>query len=140
MKKTNLRVSKNEMKHSSRGIFAYRNRKPIQMLKGGHGQRNVDYLKKHRLAFGIDEILRNGVRYGHIQNHKRSNERKNRGHAWFPEKWSDVTIKNAGEHVANLKNNRKMKNHVPMHGRYKGVDVVTYKVIPRTGPCSTGCI
>ena len=44
-----LTVSKNEMKHSSRGIFSYTNRKPIKMLKGGHGEHNLRYLKKHKL-------------------------------------------------------------------------------------------
>ena len=122
-----ITVSKNEMKHSSRGIFSYTNRKPTKMLKGGHGERNLWYLRKHKLSHTINETDPNGVRHGQIDCHERPRERKPRGHVWFPKKWSDSTIAHAGEHVANLKRNSKKKDHTPMHGKYKTVHVVTYK-------------
>ena len=120
-------VSRNEMKHSSRGIFSYTNRKPVKMLKGGHGERNIQYLRKHKLSHTINNTDFNGVRHGQIDCHVRPRERKPQGHAWFPEKWSDTTIARAGEHVANLKRNSKKKDHTPMYGKYKKVFVVTYK-------------
>ena len=115
------------MLHTSRGIFRYFNRKPIKMLKGGHGERNIAYLKKHKLSFTINSIDSNGVRHGQIDCHIRPKERRPRGHAWFPERWSDTTIAKAGEYVANLKRNLKISDHAQMHGKYKGVHVVTYK-------------
>jgi hypothetical protein len=115
------------MKHSSRGIFSYTNRKPIKMLKGGHGERNLQCLRKHQLSHTINNTDPNGVRHGQIDCHVRPRERNPQGHAWFPEKWSDTTIARAGEHVANLKRNSKKKDHTPMHGKYKKVFVVTYK-------------
>ena len=125
--KKKLMASKNEMQHSSRGIFRYQDRKPIKMLKGGHGERNIQYLKRHKLSYSIDDMDPNGVRHGQIDCHVRPRERKPRGHVWFPEKWSDKTISKAGEHVANLKRNSKASDHTPMHGKYKKVHVVTYK-------------
>ena len=122
-----ITASRNEMKHSSRGIFSYTNRKPTKMLKGGHGERNLQYLRKHKLFHVINHTDSNGVRHGQINCHIRRRERKPRGHAWFPKTWSDTTIARAGEHVANLKKNAKKKDHTPMHGKYKKVHVVTYK-------------
>ena len=122
-----IKVSKNEMKHSSRGIFSYFRRKPVKMLKGGHGERNIAYLKKHKLSHQIEIIDPNGVRHGKIDCHIRPKERRSKGHVWFPESWSDKTISKAGEHVANLKRNSNASDHTPMHGKYKKVHVVTYK-------------
>ena len=122
-----VRVSRNEMKHSSRGIFCYVDRKPTKMLKGGHGERNIKYLQKHNLPYSVNFSDNNGVRHGQIGCHIRSQERKPKGHVWFPEKWSDKIIAKAGEHVANLKRNSKALDHTPMHGKYKKVHVVTYK-------------
>ncbi len=122
-----IQVSKNEMKHTSRGIFQYANKKPIKMLKGGHGEKNLRYLKRHKLSHNINAIDSNGVRHGQIDCHIRPGERKPNGHVWFPKKWSDTTIARAGEHVANLKRNTKKRDHTPMHGKYQKVHVVTYK-------------
>ena len=122
-----LFASKNEMKHSSRGIFGYEKRKPVKMIKGGHGERNIQYLKKHSLSHTINDIDPNGVRHGQIDCHARPRERKPRGHVWFPEQWNDTTIAKAGSHVANLKKNKAKPDHTPMYGRYKKVHVVTYK-------------
>ena len=122
-----ISASKNEMKHSSRGIFSYTNGKPTKMLKGGHGERNLQYLRKYELSHAINHTDPNGVRYGQIDCHVRRRERQPRGHVWFPQKWNDATIAKAGLHVANLKRNKLKADHTPMHGKYKNVFVVTYK-------------
>ena len=122
-----IRVTNNEMKHSSRGIFSFCKRKPVNMLKGGHGECNVEYLKRHKLPYLINSVDSNGVRHGQITCHIRPRERKPNGHAWFPRSWNDKTIAKAGEHVANLKRNSNISDHTPMHGKYKKVHVVTYK-------------
>lgn len=122
-----ITVTKNEMKHSSRGIFSYANRKPTKMLKGGHGERNLKYLRKHKLFCVVNDTDPNGVRHGQIDCHARPKERRPRGHAWFPQNWNDATIARAGLHVANLKKNKNKADHTPMHGKYKKVHVVTYK-------------
>ncbi|MFA6756066.1 MAG: EndoU domain-containing protein [Bacilli bacterium] len=120
-------VSKNEMKHTTRGIFRYKNRKPLIMLKGGHGNDNIKYLRKHDLSFKIDNIYGNHVRSGHIDCHKKIIEREKDGHMWFPKQWNNDKIKKSGLHVANLKKNHHVADHRPMHGKYDGVDVVAYK-------------
>ena len=122
-----IRVSKNEMKHTSRGIFTYFNRKPVKMLKGGHGESNLQYLRKNGLKYIVNNVDINGVRHGQIDCHVRPRERKYNGHAWFPIQWNDNIIAKAGEHVANLKKNSKINDHMQMHGKYKKVYVVAYK-------------
>ncbi len=120
-------VSKNEMNHSSRGIFSYVNKQPVKMIKGGHGERNLQYLQRHKLTYKINSVDPNGVRHGQISCHVRPKERRPRGHVWFPYKWSDRTIAKAGTYVANLKRNIKKSDHTQMHGKYKKVHVVAYK-------------
>lgn len=97
------------------------------MLKGGHGEENIKYLKKNHLSFNVDTTYSNGVRAGHIDKHARPKERLKDGHLWFPKNWSATKIKKAGEFVANLKKNSKIKDHKQMHGKYGKVYVVTYK-------------
>ena len=120
-------VSRNEMKHTSRGIFKYKDRKPISMVKGGHGEDNIRYLEKNKLEFKIDGLCKGKARNGHIPCHKRPRERKEEGHMWFPKLWSNRKIEKAGLYVANLEKNQDVPDHTPMHGTYRGVDVVTYK-------------
>ncbi|MBR6737861.1 MAG: EndoU domain-containing protein [Clostridia bacterium] len=122
-----FKVTKKEIKHSSRGVFKYKNRKPVKMIKGGHGQSNIKYLLKNKLPFKINQTFSTGVRGGQIFCHKRKNEHKENGHVWFPKSWTDKTIKNAGLHVANLKRNKNVGNHEYMKGKFKGVDVIATK-------------
>lgn len=97
------------------------------MLKGGHSEKNLQYLKKNKLKHTINNIDSNGVRHGQIDCHIRPKERKPNGHVWFPKNWTDKTIANAGEYIANLKRNARKKDHIPMYGKYQKVYVVTYK-------------
>jgi hypothetical protein len=121
------KISAREMKHSSRGIFRYEQRKPVEFLKGGHGEENIKYLIKNNLPFSIDSEYSNGVRSGHIPCHIRKRERETNGHFWFPRKWSKRKIEKAGIHVANLQKNQKIEDHTPMNGSFKGIEVVVYK-------------
>ncbi|MFA6860932.1 MAG: EndoU domain-containing protein [Bacilli bacterium] len=120
-------VSRNEMKHTSRGIFKYKDRKPVAMVKGGHGEDNIRYLEKNKLEFKIEGLCKGKARNGSIACHERVWEAKKDRHMWFPKLWSDRKIEKAGLHVANLKKNQDVPDHTPMHGTYKGVDVVAYK-------------
>lgn len=121
------RISKKEMIHTGRGVFRYENRKPVEMLKGGHGNDNIKYLTKNHLPYKIMVTYKDGVKAGHIYCHRRASEKKKKGHLWFPSSWDNKTIEKAGLHVANLKKNQCVSDHTPMHGKYKGVDVVVYK-------------
>src|SRR5574344_2170533 len=116
-------VSRDEMKHVSRGIFRYENRKPVTMVKGGHGEDNIRYLKKNRLGFQIKRLCKGKARGGNIDCHERVWEAKKDRHMWFPKFWSRHRIKKAGLYVANLEKNQNVPDHKPMHGTYKGVDV-----------------
>src|SRR5574344_283408 len=95
-------VSRNEMKHVSRGIFKYENRKPVAMVKGGHGEDNIRYLEKNKLSFHVDKLCKGGARAGNIDCHERVWETKKDRHMWLPKFWSNRKIEKAGLHVANL--------------------------------------
>lgn len=65
----------------------------------------------------------NGVRVGHVIDHKNPLKQKSMGQSWFPKEWTGKDIKHAGEHVANLKGNRHSQNGVAVYGMWKGVRV-----------------
>ena len=104
------------------------------MKSGGHCQENIDFLKRRRFSYDIDSSYSNGVRFGHIVQHLNSRDRKTNGHAWFPEHWSRLDIKKAGEHVSSLKRNRRLLNNMRYTGRYQGVSV---GIIARGGRIQT---
>ena len=56
-----IKVSKREMKHTSRGVFQYINKKPVKMLKGGHGERNINYLKKTSWFIRLTILIQMGL-------------------------------------------------------------------------------
>ncbi len=119
-------ISEKVLQHATRGDFEYKKRKPAKMKSGGHGEKKLHYLKRHRFSYGIDTEYTNGLRKGHIDNHKRRFDRAKNGHTWFPDSWDSRDIKKAGLYVANLKRNKARKNNVLYEGRYKGVSVGIY--------------
>ena len=65
----------------------------------------------------------NGVRVGNVPSHKDPRKRSGIGQAWFPKSWGKKDIRKAGQHVAELKKNRRVPNGKPIFGVYKGVRV-----------------
>lgn len=92
-------------------------------VSGGHGQSNIDLLKKNGIDFNIVKTYPNGVRVGNIPNHKDKRKRSGSNQSWFPKSWSQKDMVKAGEHVARLKKNRGVKDGVIIYGNYKGVRV-----------------
>ena len=112
-------VSENRLQHSVSGEFNSKNR----LINGGHGQANLDFLKKNNIKYNIVKEYSNGVRVGNIPNHKNKNKRVGTGQAWFPENWTDIDIRNAGEYIANISENMNIPDGVWIFGNYKGVRV-----------------
>ena len=50
-------------------------------------------------------------------------KKKGTGQSWFPKSWTEKDIRRAGEHVAGLKNNRRIADGIRVYGIYKGVKV-----------------
>ena len=75
------------------------------------------------MEYNIVKTYPNGVRVGNVPNHKDPLKRKGTNQAWFPKKWTSRDIRRAGEHVASLKENKKIGNGKTMFGNYKGVRV-----------------
>ncbi|PKQ88718.1 hypothetical protein CXK86_23705 [Paenibacillus sp. BGI2013] len=118
-----ITVSNERINHASLGDFNSKNR----LINGGHGQDNINYLLKNKIAFNITKEYENGVRVGNIPNHKNKAKRSGEGQAWFPKEWTSEDIKKSGEHVANLPENRVKGDGEWMFGNYNNVRVGVIK-------------
>lgn len=120
--------------HSSEGAFTRsqirENGKIIIKLRlnnGGHSQKGLDLLDKYGIEYNIVRTYPNGVRVGNVPNHMQRNKKKGIGQSWFPKFWTEKDIRRAGEHVAGLKNNRRVADGIRVYGIYKGVKVGVIK-------------
>ena len=123
-------VSDFALVHSSEGAFTRsqtrENGKMIIKLRlnnGGHSQKGLDLLDKYGIKYNIIKTYPNGVRVGNIPNHMQRSKKKGTGQSWFPKSWTEKDIRRAGEHVAGLKNNRRIADGIRVYGIYKGVKV-----------------
>ena len=110
--------------HSNEGAYT----KPeaghhIRLKSGGHRQTGMNELSKYGIEYHIVKTYSNGVRVGYVPDHCDKRKRSGTNQAWFPRDWTSKDIKHAGEHVANLKKNRHVKDGVPCYGTWKGVRV-----------------
>ena len=113
------------LKHSSVGDFTY-NPKTGQISRmkgGGHGQSNINFLEENGIEYNIVKEYDNGVRVGNVPKHKTPSKRTGTGQAWFPKNWSDSKIKEAGNYVTNLPDNKNLPDGVIGYGEYDGVRV-----------------
>lgn len=118
--------TKKALKHASHGDFEFANRKPVKMKSGGHGQENIDYLERNKIAYNTVYQYNNGVRLGNVSIHKQARCKYKNKQCWFPKSWTVEDIKAAGQHVISLKKNKKIKAGKPKIGYYKGVKVGMY--------------
>lgn len=117
-------VSDYAVVHALEGTFTYeKNGRISRMKSGGHGQENMEILKRVGIEYTIVKTYPNGVRVGNVSKHKNPKKREQSGQAWFPKGWTAKDIKRAGSHVASLKRNRKAKDGQTVYGMYKGVRV-----------------
>ncbi|MEE1306020.1 MAG: EndoU domain-containing protein [Agathobacter sp.] len=114
-----ITVTQDRLQHSTLGEFNSNGR----LVNGGHGQANIDYMDANGIPYNIVKEYPNGVRVGNIPNHKNKFKRTGTGQAWFPKSWTDTDIKNAGEYVANLPENKNVSDGTWVFGEYNGVRV-----------------
>ena len=121
-------ISKKAKKHSSKGDFTYSKdgNRTYKMTGGGHGQENINYLKKRKIPYNVLYEFDNGVRRGNISIHKRGNHKTGDKQCWFPDSWDRNDIANAGRHVMSLKKNQKRANGKVHWGTHKKVSVGVY--------------
>ncbi len=110
--------------HSNEGAYT----KPqkdnhIRLKSGGHGQTGLKELDKYGIEYHIVKTYHNGVRVGYVPDHKKHVKQEGTNQTWFPTSWTSKDIKHAGEHVANLKGNKHVKDGVIVFGNWKGVRV-----------------
>lgn len=120
--------------HSNEGAYTHPQKgNRIKLKSGGHGQTGINELNKYGIRYVVEKTYPNGVRVGHILDHINKAKRKSMGQSWFPKDWTSKDIKHAGEHVANIKSNRKVKDGVKMYGMWKGVRVVVIRTNGKIG-------
>jgi hypothetical protein len=83
----------------------------------------MNELDKYGIRYVVEKTYPNGVRVGHVIDHKSPLKQKPMGQSWFPKDWTTKDIKHAGEHVANLKGNKHSKDGTVVFGMWKGVRV-----------------
>ncbi|EGO8418909.1 hypothetical protein DUY24_12120 [Enterococcus faecalis] len=118
------------LKHADLGDFNTNNR----LINGGHGQSNMDYLKENDIDFNIVKEYPNGIRTGNIPSHKNKMKRTGNGQSWFPKEWNDSKIRDAGNHINNLPQNKKLPDGQWAFGDYDGVRV---GIIKKDGKVTT---
>ena len=109
-------ISDKALEHSSKGEYQSNGR----IKSGGHGQKNINSLKKNNIPYNIEKTYVNGVRVGNVPSHKSPNKRTGDNKSWFPKHWNDGTIKRAGQVVARGK---KLKDGETKFGHYGRVNV-----------------
>ena len=118
------RASQFSVVHSNEGAYTKPQKgNKIKLKSGGHGQTGMNELDKYGIKYNIVKTYPNGVRVGNIPEHKNPKKRTGIGQAWFPKEWNSKDIRHAGEHVANLKGNRHVKDGTSVFGMWKGVRV-----------------
>lgn len=120
--------------HSNEGAYT----KPqkdnhIRLKSGGHGQTGFKELDKYGIEYHIVKTYPNGVRVGYVPDHKVPKKQSGINQAWVPAGWTTKDIKHAGEHVANLKRNKHVRDGVIVFGNWKGVRVGVIRTYGQIG-------
>lgn len=120
--------------HSNEGAYT----KPqkdnhIRLKSGGHGQTGLKELDKYSIEYHIVKTYPNGVRVGYVPDHKVPKKQSGINQAWVPAGWTTKDIKHAGEHVANLKRNKHVRDGVIVFGNWKGVRVGVIRTYGQIG-------
>ncbi|PNP88780.1 EndoU domain-containing protein [Gardnerella sp. DNF00502] len=110
--------------HSNEGAYTKPHKgQQIRLKSGGHGQTGLKELDKYGIEYHIVKTYPNGVRVGYVPKHWNKRKRDGIYQSWFPDGWTTKDIKHAGEHVANLKGNKHVRDGVIVFGTWKGVRV-----------------
>lgn len=110
-------IKETTIEHSSKGEFT---KNSNRLEKGGHGQENIEYLKKNNIEFNVVKTYKNGVRVGYVPGHISRKKQTGIEQSWFPKNWGRATIKRAGQVVSR---GEKSKDGVIKEGHYGNVNV-----------------
>ena len=122
-KRLSISIPAKTVAHASVGTFL---KNSNRLKSGGHGQANIEEMKRRNIEFVVKETFHNGVRLGYVPNHyekRRQGLGKNQiGQLWFPKNWTENDIREAGKSV--LKSYRgKIKDGTKATGWYNNVKV-----------------
>ena len=109
--------------HASVGTFL---KNSNRLKSGGHGQANIEEMKRRGIKFVIKKTFPKGVRLGYVQNHyerrRRGLDKGQIGQLWFPKNWTESDIRKAGQAVLRA-HKGEIKNGATITGWYNNVKV-----------------
>jgi len=121
--RASISIPASAITHASTGTFL---KNANRLKSGGHGQANIEEMKRRGIKFVIKKTFPNGVRLGYVPNHYEKRRRglgKNQiGQLWFPKSWTESDIRKAGRAVLKAHKGR-IKNGPTITGWYNGVKV-----------------
>lgn len=134
-------MSDRALAHAAEGEFTGISKKTgtQRLNSGGHGESGLQVLAQKGIKAVIVKTYENGVRIGHVEDHKKKAKATGVGQSWFPSSWSDSTIRQAAEHVAQLEKNQCAADGVIMRGKYLGVLVCVIKTNGRIATAFPDC-
>lgn len=109
--------SHNAIEHSNKGTWVGKSKERLD--GGGHGEKALTYLKNNNIKYNIVKTYDNGVRVGNIPTHKDIKKRSGTNQSWFPNKWDDKIIENAGTKVFKRTANSSRKFNFGYYRRVK---------------------
>ncbi|MBC6295517.1 hypothetical protein HCJ45_00060 [Listeria sp. FSL L7-1517] len=133
--KVKIEISKERLEHANLGDFT-KNPKTgaiSKMKGGGHGQDNIDFLRKNGIEVNIEKTYSNGVRVGNVPEHKTKSKQKGSNQSWFPKNWTAADIENAGQQIARLPEFAKVNDGEVLFGEVNGVRVGVIKTNGKIG-------
>ncbi|WP_260450227.1 EndoU domain-containing protein, partial [Listeria immobilis] len=133
--KVKIEIPKERLEHANLGDFT-KNPKTgaiSKMKGGGHGQDNIDFLRKQNIEVNIEKTYSNGVRVGNVPEHKTKSKQKGSNQSWFPKNWTAADIENAGQQIARLPEFAKVNDGEVIFGEVNGVRVGVIKTNGKIG-------
>jgi hypothetical protein len=116
-------ISANTVVHASTGTFL---KNSNRLKSGGHGQANIEEMKRRGIKFVIKKTFPNGVRLGYVPRHcekrRRSLSEGQIGQLWFPKNWTESDIRKASKAILKF-HKGEIKNGIKIVGWYNNVKV-----------------
>lgn len=121
--RTSISIPVSTITHASKGEFL---ENASRLKSGGHGQANIEELKRRGIKYVIKKTFHNGVRLGYVPRHcekrRQGLNKKQIGQAWFPKNWSESDIRKAGKAVLKAYKGE-IQNGTKITGWYNNVKV-----------------
>ena len=122
-RRAGINIPASTIRHASIGTF---HKNANRLKSGGHGQANIEEMKRRNIKYIIKKTFPNGVRLGYIPEHREKRRqglgKGQIGQLWFPKNWTENDIRKAGKAVLETYKG-KIKDGTKITGWYNNVKV-----------------